>query len=294
MSFPTLRWHGSVAGLLADAAPSLQRSHALEAWIESRPSFTGWCTVCEAPSEFTVNGGAMLGVHVNLREGMVCPGCGINARGRLMLLSLEETFPDHAARIALFEAFSPLSRLTRRRWPNLLQSEYFGDGLVAGSEHALRLADGTQRIARHQDLMALGYGDGELDGLVHNDVLEHVPEVGVALAEMFRVLRPGGRLLFTMPWFPWRPQTLVRGRRRADGSLQELEPPEFHGDGLREGGIYTYYNFGADIGEPIRQAGFVELEFGVCYSPTCGFLGNNYRYGPDGLMLPTVLRARRP
>jgi len=44
----------------------------------------------------------------------------------------------------------------------------------------------------------------------------------------------------------------------------------------------------------LANAGFTDVGLGVCYSPELGFLSNNYRYGDDGLMLPTVLRASVP
>lgn len=292
--YPKFDWHPSPQSLMDEAAPALARMRAIEGWIAERPTMRGWCTACLESREFTVFGGAMLGEHINLREGLVCPGCGINARGRLLLQAVSETFPEPDARLALFEAFSPLARRMQATWPALVRSEYFGPDVAPGSDGELALRDGRIGRARHEDLMRLGYGDGELDGLVHNDVLEHVPDVARALSEMWRVLRPGGSAVFTMPWFPWRPETLVRGRLREDGALEEFEPTELHGDGLREGGIYTFYNFGADFAEALRAAGFADLAFGVCYAPTCGFLGNNFRYGTDGLMLPTVLRARRP
>ncbi len=45
------------------------------------------------------------------------------------------------------------------------------------------------------DLRALRLEDGAFDAAVCTQVLEYVPEVDVALGELFRVLRPGGRLL---------------------------------------------------------------------------------------------------
>jgi arsenite methyltransferase len=44
------------------------------------------------------------------------------------------------------------------------------------------------------DATALPVGDGGVDVLISNGVFNLVPDKERALAEMFRVLRPGGRL----------------------------------------------------------------------------------------------------
>jgi SAM-dependent methyltransferase len=45
------------------------------------------------------------------------------------------------------------------------------------------------------DVQSLPFGDGEFDVVVANFMLYHVPDVELALAELARVLRPGGRLV---------------------------------------------------------------------------------------------------
>lgn len=54
--------------------------------------------------------------------------------------------------------------------------------------------------ALYTSVTALGFRDGSLDGILCSEVLEHVPEFWTALAEMARVLKPGGRLLITCPF----------------------------------------------------------------------------------------------
>lgn len=44
-----------------------------------------------------------------------------------------------------------------------------------------------------------GIADGSFDALIACDVLEHVPDVGRALAEILRVLAPGGWAVLTVP-----------------------------------------------------------------------------------------------
>jgi SAM-dependent methyltransferase len=51
------------------------------------------------------------------------------------------------------------------------------------------------------DLTAIPVEDDRFDRIICNQVLEHLPEPGAALAELNRVLKPGGRILLTAPLY---------------------------------------------------------------------------------------------
>lgn len=55
------------------------------------------------------------------------------------------------------------------------------------------------------DALALPYPDGTFDVVIASEILEHIPCDDRAIAELIRVLRPGGRLAVTVPrWLPER------------------------------------------------------------------------------------------
>jgi SAM-dependent methyltransferase len=56
-------------------------------------------------------------------------------------------------------------------------------------------------LAARADAVALPFGDGTFDAVFIFDVLEHIEDDARALGEIRRVLRPGGKLLLTVPAF---------------------------------------------------------------------------------------------
>lgn len=55
------------------------------------------------------------------------------------------------------------------------------------------------------DALDLPYGDGEFDVVIASEILEHIPQDRLAIAELARVLKPGGVLAVTVPrWLPER------------------------------------------------------------------------------------------
>src|ERR1700712_843623 len=49
------------------------------------------------------------------------------------------------------------------------------------------------------DLLHLPVPDASVDRVMASEVLEHIPDDVTAMAEIFRVLKPGGRMVMTVP-----------------------------------------------------------------------------------------------
>ncbi len=86
---------------------------------------------------------------------------------------------------------------------------------LALAEERARRTDGRVRVA-HGDGMALEFPDASFDAVVFGMVLCSVPSVERALAEAFRVLRPGGKL---------RALEHVRSTRSVSGIAMDLFNP---------------------------------------------------------------------
>ena len=114
---------------------------------------------------------------------------------------------------------------------------------------------------RHEDLSRLTYADESFDLVLTSETLEHVPDLDAALAEIRRVLVPGGFHLFTVPLLPGVPRTYARMSLASDGSLVHHAPPISHPGG--DWGYPVFTEFGADLPELLDRAGFdVDVHFG--------------------------------
>ncbi len=75
--------------------------------------------------------------------------------------------------------------------------------LFAAMEAEGEVPAGAEADTWEGDALALPFADGEFDRIVAAEVLEHIPADLQAIAELSRVLRPGGTLAVTVPrWFP--------------------------------------------------------------------------------------------
>lgn len=72
---------------------------------------------------------------------------------------------------------------------------------VEVNEHASAGADSRASIRIAPDLGEAGYDDGYFDEVIVWHVLEHLPDPGATLAEIHRILRPGGRVIIAVPNF---------------------------------------------------------------------------------------------
>lgn len=110
---------------------------------------------------------------------------------------------------------------------------------------------------RREDVLALGYPDASFDLCLTSETLEHVPDVARALSEIRRVLVPGGRHIFTIPVVWDRPHGRVRAALDDWGRLRHEAPPSYHGCGRQRVDYLVFTEFGNDVVDLVRSAGFL-------------------------------------
>jgi SAM-dependent methyltransferase len=75
--------------------------------------------------------------------------------------------------------------------------------LFAAMREAGEVPLGAEADVKQGDALSLPFADGEFDRVVAAEVLEHIPADTAAIAELARVLRPGGTMAVTVPrWLP--------------------------------------------------------------------------------------------
>lgn len=106
---------------------------------------------------------------------------------------------------------------------------------------------------RCEDLEHLTFADGAFDYVITQDVLEHVADPWRAFAEIWRVLAPGGRHIFTVPIHEGH-ATTRRVHFDAAGRHDDL-PPVHHGDPVRQGGSLVMTDYGDDLADLLTERG---------------------------------------
>lgn len=159
-----------------------------------------------------------------------------------MAYSLHSLYPQAFLREARIHEAAPanrgLSRWLREHCKNYLPSGYFPDHSFGSFVGPLR----------NEDLEKQTFADGAFDLVVHLDVLEHLFEPFVALREMSRTLRPGGKCLFSTPTMWDRMETARAARLLADGATEIIGVPEYHGNPQDpSGGSLVTWRYGYDL-----------------------------------------------
>ena len=139
-----------------------------------------------------------------------------------------------------------MHRFLKRNFKHFFSSEYFDD--VPPGE--------SRGNVQCQDVQRLTFADESFDLVTSTEVFEHVADDRRGFAEIYRVLKPGGNFVFTVPLAD-RPETIERCRIAADGRIEHLLPPEYHGDRIRgRKGVLAFRTYGRDIVGRLESCGF--------------------------------------
>lgn len=234
---------------------------------------SGYCYVCGRDRSFKTDflycdGKIVQGKLIpNWRERVVCTGCDLNNRARASIHFFEQFLqPSLNSSIFISEQATPLYAYLARKYPGLIGSEYFGDRIPYGET--------DQRTGfRNESATQLSFANASLDFNLSFDVFEHIPNYLVAFEECLRVLKPGGSLLFTVPFDKGSYKNLVRARVGGEGRIEHLCEPEYHGDPINAQGCLCFYTFGWQILDELKRVGFSSAVGHFYWSDQLGYLG---------------------
>lgn len=269
----TLSDQASLHALRHTRSSAIEHQRLVEDRLLQDPFATdiaGYCWVCQQPTRLAIDYSSAYRVQgkltPNWRETLTCACCGLHNRMRAAIQLIEtELRPAPHADIYLTEQTTAVFAHLKRRYPNVIGSEFLGDEREPGWVSAAGI--------RHEDITRLSFKRAAFDVILSFDVIEHLPDHQPALAEFARILRPGGCLLLSAPFIADRAETLVRARLSENGQIHHLAPPEYHGDPLRSEGCLCYRHFGWDLLGEISAAGFTQVSALHYWSRTLGYLG---------------------
>lgn len=195
--------------------------------------------------------------HMAYREGCCCSACGCSLRSE----QLSRALLKYVSRISDSTSLSLSTLVTTAPF----QSLHIAEINTAGDLHHYLATSPRVRLSSYgsidptvpsEDLMNLSYADGSCDLVVTSETLEHVPDYQRALREIYRILRPGGAHVFTVPIVLDQPQT----RQRAvmvGTAVKHLLPPTYHGASeQRLSDFLVFFEFGADFVTELNEQGF--------------------------------------
>jgi SAM-dependent methyltransferase len=201
------------------------------------------------------------------KESCECAGCGSKLRARRLADVLLDLYPVSGRRAADLRSWARSPEAGELRIAEINRVDGVHEALedmarFHPSEYFANVRPGCHVAGlRHETLMGLSYEDERFDLVLTSETLEHVPDLTTALAEIRRVLVPGGRHVFTVPVTPIFPQTFPRARLDGDGSIEDLAHPIKHPGG--DVGYRVFTELGLDFPAILERAGFeTEVRFG--------------------------------
>lgn len=204
--------------------------------------------------------------QVNWRESVCCPETYYNNRMRatIQLFDTELGAYPHS-KIYLTEQITPIFDYFNDRFDSVVGSEFLGDSVPLGGIN--------KKGVRNENLCDLSFADESFDFIISLDVIEHIPDYEQAFKECARVIKPGGKMMWSVPFVADWDKNVIRAEI-VDGEIHHILPPEYHGDPLSSDGVLCFQHFGWEMFEQAKKAGFKDA-YAMCYhSKEFGYLGS--------------------
>lgn len=201
-----------------------------------------YCPICEKPRRI-----------IKLTDNEIAVRC-ISCKASIVSMSIADVIVHelenlHKLHVYELSARGPLHKYLRSKCENFIGSEFYPE---------IKSGDYNNGILC-QDVENLTFDSNSFDLCTSTDVFEHVPDDFLGFKNIYRVLKPTGKMIFTVPLYG--DSTRQRVKVGENGNLEYLLPPEYHGDPISESGrILAYRNYGFDILDLLERVGFKEAK----------------------------------
>ena len=207
---------------------------------QSPIEWRGFCPICRKDTVFRAE-------NDWLRDNLRCQSCagGSLPRERAIMLVVEALCPNWAS-LNVHES-SPcgtgLSLRLFKECKNFVATQFLPD-----------TPRGTYNAAgfRSENLEWQTFPDRAFDLVITQDVFEHLLSPGLATAEIWRTLKPGGYHIFTTPIYKDLPQSQRRAISHGD-SVHHLAAPEYRPDPVNPEGCLVAFHYGRDFADLIAS-----------------------------------------
>lgn len=199
----------------------------------------GYCSTCNRETSF-------LAKETWLRDHFLCENCRSIPRERALMQIIEQYYPDW--RNLIIHESSPCNRgasvRLKKECKTYIPTQFFPNQEI-GSVH-----NGT----RCENLEAMTFEDNSIDLHISQDVMEHIFHPAKAFQEIARTIKPGGAHIFTVPLVNKMKPSRLRATVAADGTIEHIETPMYHGNPINPQGSLVTMDWGYDIVKYIFDA----------------------------------------
>jgi SAM-dependent methyltransferase len=203
----------------------MQSTQAKDVFFENE----GYCHCCRQMVIFRGT------TETTLRDYYRCLNCGSIPRNRHLQLVLDTAFPE-------WEDMEIHEGSQGHPYVANFAKNYSHSSYIPGAKPG-SIVDGK----RCENLEHLTFADGTFDVFLTQDVFEHVFDPKAAFGEIMRVLRIGGAHVFTVPKHKGLLETRQRARILADGTIEHLLEPNYHGSPEGEDPALVTWDYGYDF-----------------------------------------------
>jgi SAM-dependent methyltransferase len=176
--------------------------------------------------------------YINKQQGLTCSSCKSNLRS----ITLAKSF---LIAVNSSKTLNDYSKTIKARRLNILEVNEAGN-LHPSLQNFKKL---TFAEYPEVDLHDLPYSNECFDFVIHSDTLEHIENPIVALGQIYRVLKKGGKTIFTTP-------IIINRLTRSRSGL----PKSYHGTSeIIDDGMLVTYEYGADFWKYLAEAGFTDI-----------------------------------